>query len=128
MSERGHNHPPINPQTLYSSPTPALTTITAAIATATAATATAVSATAAATTATRTLFAWASFVHGELAAAEFTLVETVDGGLSFFVAAHFDESKTFASARVTIRNHLSAVNIAKLREQFLQVGCRDCVI
>jgi hypothetical protein len=94
---------------------------TAVAATAAATTAATVAASATAATAATAIFARAGFVHGQGASAVLLAVEPRDRRLGFFVAAHFDESETFASTGVAIVDDLGRHHLAKLLEHLFEL-------
>jgi hypothetical protein len=49
------------------------------------------------------------------------IMQAFNGCLSPGLGAHFDESKSFAAASFSIRDHLSTLHFTKLCEQLLQV-------
>jgi hypothetical protein len=53
------------------------------------------------------------------------LVQAFDRGLSLLIGSHLDKTETFTSASVTIRNHLGAVDSAKLGKELFQIGTRN---
>jgi hypothetical protein len=96
----------------------AATSTAAAVAAATTSTA---SATTAAAAATAAIFAWARFIHGELAAIDVLIVQSLDRPLAFLAAAHFHEPETFGSAGIAIDDDLHGQNRPVLLEQTLQI-------
>jgi hypothetical protein len=101
---------------------------TAAVATAaTATTPAATTVATASTTATATVFLGLGFVDGEGATVMLLPVEGCNGGLRFFITAHFHESETLAPTGIPVLDHLSALDGAVLGAQLLQIGVRDIV-
>lgn len=105
--------------------TTTVATATTAASTTTVATAapttTTAEATATATTASTTaFFAGSGFVDGEGASAVLLTIERADGGLGFFVSAHFDETEAFGASGVAVVNDLSRDDGPVLTKQLFQ--------
>jgi hypothetical protein len=66
-------------------------------------------------------FAGFGFINFKRSAILLGSIQTADGGLRFFVAAHLNETETFAPAAVAVFDHLSTNNGPELREQLLQI-------
>jgi hypothetical protein len=98
----------------------ATATATATTVAATAATA-AVTATTTAATTTAPRLARLRLVDGQRPAVMLDIMQAFNGCLSPGLGAHFDESKSFAAASFSIRDHLSTLHFTKLCEQLLQV-------
>jgi hypothetical protein len=73
------------------------------------------------------LFARASFVDGQRASTMILAVQPLDGRLRFFVTAHLDEAKPFASAALAVLNYLGALHITEATKQLLQIRAADAV-
>jgi hypothetical protein len=98
--------------------TPATASAAAAIATAAAAAATT---TAAAISAAAPFFFRAGFIDSERPAVMLLPIKGGDGGRGFFVAGHFDKTKTFAASRVAIVNDLGAGDLPVLGKQLFEI-------
>ena len=83
-------------------------------------TATAISATAAAAAAS--IFAWLGFINGQWPSALHGIVEAADCSLRAGVGAHFDESKSLASAGVPVSYDLRFSYFAEFTEQLFEIG------
>jgi hypothetical protein len=54
-------------------------------------------------------------------------IEPPDGGLGFFVGAHFHEGEPLAAPAFAVRDDLGTDDSAKRREQRFQIGTGDAV-
>jgi hypothetical protein len=102
----------------------------AAKAAATAATAAAAITTAAAATtaaATPAIFARTRFVHGEGSAVMLLPIQGRNRGGRFLIGSHFDKTKAFAPAGVTVIDDLSRHNLAMRRKQLFEFRAIDAV-
>src|SRR5262249_34359585 len=72
--------------------------------------------------AARTRLAGLGLVDREATAVVLLVVQALDGRLRLGVAAHLHEAEALAAARVTVLDHLGALDRPELREQLFEVG------
>jgi hypothetical protein len=61
------------------------------------------------------------FVHGQITSAVILAMQSVDGALAFFGAAHGDEPETAGAAGFTIHDHVGFGNGTVLSEKLVQI-------
>jgi hypothetical protein len=100
---------------------------TSAASEATAASSAATESTAPAAAASAALFARTGFIDGESAPAVLLSIQGGDGGLGFFIGAHFDEPEALASAGVAVVDDLRRHDGPVLTEQLLEFRAIDLI-
>jgi hypothetical protein len=98
----------------------ATTTTSAAIATA-AVTATTIATAVGAAETSRALFTGTSFIHHNGAACHGLTIQSVDGGLSLGIRAHFDKAETLGAAGFAVHHDLGRADSTEFRESVLQI-------